>query len=105
MTWLADLAQFFWHFDDPLLFLYKHRPPGDTHKAAFLSSCLIYVKLCTNATQWRKDEFLQIPPTLYKPDAETGASPKRFFFRGPAKKTKLFFAEKTGPKKLRLRLV
>ena len=75
---MTELAQFFWHFDDPLLFLYKHRPPGDTHKTAFLSSCLIYVKLCANATQWRKEGFLQIPPTLERTDAEAGATLRRF---------------------------
>ena len=72
------MAQFFWHFDEPLLFLYKHRPPSETHRIAFLSSSLIYVKLCANATQWRKDGFLQIPPTLEKADAEAGAAAKRF---------------------------
>jgi hypothetical protein len=49
----------YWYFDEPLLFLYKNRPSADTLRVAFLSSSLIYLKLCSNATQWRKDGFLQ----------------------------------------------
>jgi hypothetical protein len=33
-----ELAQFFWCFDDPLIFLYTHRPPCDSLRVAFLSA-------------------------------------------------------------------
>ena len=82
---LTDLGQFFWHFDEPLLFLYKHRPPAETHRAAFLHSCQIYVKLCSNAAQWRREGFLQIPPTLEKTDAEAATNDKRFFVSAKTK--------------------
>ena len=77
---LSELAQFFWFFDEPLLFLYKHRPPAETLRAAFLSTSLIYIKQCSNATQWRKEGFLQIPPTLEMTEVESGTNSNRFGF-------------------------
>ena len=61
---LIDLGQFYWCFDKPLAFLYEHRPATEPLRVAFLSASLIYVKQCSSASQWRKDSFLHIPPTL-----------------------------------------
>ena len=77
---MSDLAQFFWRFDDPLIFLYQRRPNNEPLRTAFISTSLVYVKQCSNAVQCRKEAFLQIPPTLEVSDAEanTGEASSRY---------------------------
>jgi len=74
---LNELAQFYWLFDNPLAFLYKHRPASEPLRTAFLSTSLIYLKQWSSASQWRKESFLQIPPTLEVSDVEAGADINR----------------------------